>query len=405
MNLALILLIVISSQSSTGQVCTPVYDRLPVNSDIAVTCGPRDIQLSINVCPVYFANFNPNELALNGKHNQTACFGVMDNSTDFPIVKFSLRLDDSISNSCGHFIDVLNAAGSGEFSAYSTVQTVAISGYVDSLPIAEMGLVSYSTNLYYNFSCNYPLQYILKNTEMLTSFGAVAVNSNNGSFISTLRMQIFMDKTFSNESTSNGTIYNLLQTIYVQVSMNSSATSYNIYLDHCFATPSPFVTTTSNDSYSFFTGCSIQNKTTIISNGIDKAAKFSFTAFRFMQHSMQKTSSIYLHCIARLCESGSCPVSYHQLEQIYGKCSSSRKKRNAVPDATEPVTVSSGPIYVTDQASDVFEAFSLSGDDTGTSQLAESNTGIIVGVIVAAIIGLFLLFVSLMLYKLYRRRR
>ncbi|XP_063797842.1 zona pellucida-like domain-containing protein 1 [Pseudophryne corroboree] len=312
MNLAFLLLIVISSQPSTGQVCSPAYGRLPDNSDIAVTCGSSSIQLSINVCPVYFASFSPQELALNGKHNQTACFGVMDNSTAFPVLKFTLNLDGSSSNVCGNFIEILNAAGSGAFSEYSTVQTVAIYGFVDSPPVAEMGVISYSTNLYYNFSCQYPLQYLLNNTELLTSFGAVAINSNNGSFISTLHMQIFMDQGFTTDITSNGTIYGLMQTVYVQVSMNNSATSYNVYLDQCFATPSPLVSMMPNDSYSFFTGCSIQNKTTLISNGVGKAARFSFKSFRFVQQSMQKTSSIYLHCITRLCEPNQCPVSYHQ---------------------------------------------------------------------------------------------
>ncbi|XP_018419528.1 PREDICTED: zona pellucida-like domain-containing protein 1 [Nanorana parkeri] len=191
MNLAFILLLVLSSQPSFGQVCQPVYERLPDNTDIAVTCGPRDIQLSIKVCPVMFANFDPSDLALNGKHNNTSCLGTRDNSTDTPLMKFTLLLDDSSSNVCGNMIQVSTTAGSGVFSSYSNIQTVVISGFVDSSPLAEMGLVSYSTNLHYNFSCRYPMQYLLNNTEMLTSFGAVAVNSNNGSFISTLRMQIF----------------------------------------------------------------------------------------------------------------------------------------------------------------------------------------------------------------------
>lgn len=69
-------------------------------------CRPTDIQLSINVCPVYFANFLPNELALNGKHNLTQCLGLMVNSTDPPVLQFSLQLDDSSANTCGNFIEV-----------------------------------------------------------------------------------------------------------------------------------------------------------------------------------------------------------------------------------------------------------------------------------------------------------
>ncbi|KAM4015434.1 zona pellucida-like domain-containing protein 1 [Anomaloglossus baeobatrachus] len=335
MYLGIILVILSHLQHHLCQSCSPAYNRLPDNSDISVTCGAADIHLSINVCPVYFANFLPMELALNGKHNNTQCLGLMDNSTDPPFLKFTLQLDSSGSNVCGNVINIINEVGAGQFSAYSNVQTVSISGFVDSLPLSEMGLVSYSTNLYYNFSCHYPLEYILNNTELLTSFGAVAVNNNSGSFISTLRMQIFTDENFTTDATGNGAIYGLKKKIYVQVASNNTAMSYFVNLDQCFATPNPIITVVGNDSYSFFTGCSAQNRTRIIQNGQATSAKFSFESFRFVQQSSQKTSSIYLHCFTRLCLSDQCP-----------KCPASRKKRTA-RDNTEPVMVSSGPIYIT----------------------------------------------------------
>ncbi|XP_075694901.1 zona pellucida-like domain-containing protein 1 [Rhinoderma darwinii] len=368
MNLGIIFLIVTCLQSYTCQSCSPAYNRLPENSDITVICGATDIQLSINVCPVYFANFLPNELALNGKHNFTQCLGLMDNSTNPPVIKYTLHLDDSNNNTCGNFIEIINEVGTGQFSHYSNVQAVSISGFVDSLPISEMGLVSYSTNLYYNFSCHYPLQYILNNTELLTSFGAVAVNNNNGSFISTLRMQIFTDGNFSTVSTTNGTIYELKKKIYVQVTSNNSATSYNVNLDQCFATPIPIVTNGVNENYSFFTGCDVQNKTTIIFNGKGTSAKFSFEAFRFLQHNGQKTSSIYLHCLTRLCLYDQCP-----------KCTGSRKRRQA-NDNTEPVMISSGPIYVTGETG---QGTSVSSG--GTSHLTLDRSGLTVGLMAAII--------------------
>ncbi|XP_069597181.1 zona pellucida-like domain-containing protein 1 [Ranitomeya imitator] len=369
MYLGIVLLIFSYLEPHNCQTCSPAYDRLPENSDISVTCGSSDIHLSINICPVYFANFLPNELALNGKHNLTECKGLMDISTDPPVLNFTLHLDDSSNNTCGNFIDIINEVGVGQFSAYSNVQAVSISGFVDSLPIAEMGLVSYSTNLYYNFSCHYPLQYILNNTELLTSFGAVAINNNSGSFISTLRMGIFTDENFTTEATGNGNTYELRKKIYVQVASNNTAMSYYVNLDECFATPGPIITTVGNDSYSFFTGCNKQNKTTIIQNGQATTAKFSFEAFRFLQHSGQKTSSIYLHCFTRLCLADQC-----------AKCSGSRKRREANANK-EQVMVSSGPLYVTGETGE-WSGF----NSGGTNLLTGNHAGLAVGLIVAAVI-------------------
>ncbi|XP_077313066.1 zona pellucida-like domain-containing protein 1 [Lithobates pipiens] len=373
MNLAFILMLVVSSHPSFGQVCSPIYNRLPDNTDISVNCGPRDIHLSIKVCPVYFANFNPSDLALNGKRNNTGCLGTWDNSTDTPLLNFTLLLDDSSSNVCGNIIQIVSEAGSGAFSQYSNVQTVIISGFVDSSPLTEPGLVSYSTNLHYDFSCRYPMQYLLNNTELLTSFGEVAVNSNNGSFISTLRMEIFTDQNFSTAVASNQTVFGLKQTIYVQVSSNNTTTSYNVYLDGCFATPSPLVSPGQNDSYNFFTGCSSAQQTSIIARGVDKFARFSFKSFRFVQHSGQPASTIYLHCFTRLCLPGQCPT-----------CSGSRRKRGTNTDSTtDSVVISLGPLLVSDKASQVSSVSS-----GGTYQWSESQTSLLMTLIIALVVGL-----------------
>ncbi|XP_073511545.1 zona pellucida-like domain-containing protein 1 [Phyllobates terribilis] len=372
MYLGIILLIFSYLQPHNCQSCSPAYNRLPANSDISVTCGPTDIQLSINVCPVYFANFAPNDLALNGKHNLTECKGLFDNSANPPVLNFTLHLDGSSNNTCGNFINIINEVGVGQFSAYSNVQAVSISGFVDSLPLAEMGLVSYSTNLYYNFSCHYPLQYILNNTELLTSFGAVAINNNSGSFISTLRMGIFTDENFTTEATGNGATYDLKKKIYVQVASNNTAMSYFVNLDECFATPSPIFTVGGNDSYNFFIGCNKQNKTRVIQNGQGTTAKFSFESFRFVQHNGQKTSSIYLHCFTRLCLPDQCL-----------KCTGSRKRREANGN-TEQVMISSGPLYVTGETGDG------SGFNSGGTSLLNGNHAGLVGLIIAAVIAAWL---------------
>lgn len=56
----------------------------------------------------------------------------------------------------------------------------------------------------------------------------------------------------------------------------------------------------------FSTSCDIANKTTVTSNGVSKVAQFNFEAFRFVQDRDQAKSSIYVHCMLRLCEPSKC---------------------------------------------------------------------------------------------------
>ncbi|XP_068098932.1 zona pellucida-like domain-containing protein 1 [Hyperolius riggenbachi] len=364
--LAFIILILISTQQTNGQTCSSAYSRLPVNSDISVTCGPSSIQLSIKACPVYFANFDPFSLALNGKHNISSCLGTVDNSTGTMLMNFTMLLDSSTSNVCGNIIQIFSEVGTGFFGSYSNIQRVVISGFVDTPAESALGLVSYSTNLYYNFSCRYPMQYLLNNTEILTSFGSAVVNTNNGSFISTLRMDIFSDNNFTT-AVSNGSVFTLLQTVYVQVRSNSTTTSYNVLLDQCFATPSPYVSPlpAQGNKFDFFVGCNVSSNVNVTSNGVSKSAQFYFKAFRFMQHSGLPASSIYINCFTKLCDPATCP-----------KCTGSRRKRAAQSDGDS--LVSYGPITF-DVGSQAF--------NTGTSQKAASQTGHVIGLIIAVIVG------------------
>lgn len=52
--------------------------------------------------------------------------------------------------------------------------------------------------------------------------------------------------------------------------------------------------------------CSVEQRTSVISNGLSTVARFNFEAFRFVQHRHQPKSSIYVHCILRLCEPSKC---------------------------------------------------------------------------------------------------
>lgn len=80
------------------------------------------------------------------------------------------------------------------------------------------------------------------------------------------------------------------------------------------------VTNSNNNNYSCFVGtmkgcigadclwcrCEVDLRTLIDENGVGKGSRFNFEAFRFVQHRDQDKSSIYLHCIVRLCEPTKC---------------------------------------------------------------------------------------------------
>lgn len=55
--------------------------------------------------------------------------------------------------------------GTGLFSDFSSVQSVNISGVVNSLE-PNAGTITYRQEMVYLFSCRYPLQYLVNNTEM-----------------------------------------------------------------------------------------------------------------------------------------------------------------------------------------------------------------------------------------------
>ncbi|XP_075046148.1 zona pellucida-like domain-containing protein 1 [Mixophyes fleayi] len=382
--------------------CSNLYERYPVDNDIIVNCGPSNIILTINACPVQYAVFDPLTLALNGKHNSSSCMGTLNTSVDPPVIQFVFPINDTTVNACGNAISIVSNVGTGAFQAFSNVQTVIISGYVDTPPSSEMSMISYSTNLNYNFSCYYPLQYLLNNTQILTSSANVAVNTNNGSFISTLSMQLFTDQNLTTPLQSNGSALQLRKKVYVQVIATNLTANFNVLLDECFATPSPLVTTANSDKFGLLTGCTTGNKTTVLSNGLGKSALFMFETFRFLQFSSQQTSSIYLHCITRLCQPDTC-------QTLLQGCSSGSKRRrrdvavSTTDGATERVTVSSGPIYTTDTASTA-QSSSQYSSVAEAKQLEGTLTGLIVGLIIAAMLGAALVFASVMLFKMYRLR-
>lgn len=55
--------------------------------------------------------------------------------------------------------------GSGQFSDFSNVQYINISGSVTSMDPSS-GTITYRPQIEYKFSCRYPMQYLLNNTEL-----------------------------------------------------------------------------------------------------------------------------------------------------------------------------------------------------------------------------------------------
>ncbi|XP_071969338.1 zona pellucida-like domain-containing protein 1 [Engystomops pustulosus] len=387
--------------------CSSVYYRYPVDADITVDCGPSSISLTINVCPVQYAEFDPNSLALNGQQSKNSCLGILDTSFDPPIIKFVFPINDTTENACGNSITIENSVGTGFFQSFSNVQTVVISGFVNTPLITDSSLITYSTNLNYNFSCHYPLQYMLNNTQLLTSSANVAINTNNGTFISTLSMQIFSDVNFTIPLQSNGSALPLKKNVYVQVTATNLTANFNVHLDECFATPSPLVTTEPASKFSLLSGCSVTSRTNILSNGVGKTAQFMFETFRFLQHSGQPTSTIYLHCATRLCQPDTCAKLQQDCNAALTTPPSVRRRRAAkaatTDGTTESVTVSSGPIYTRDTETTAISAGQASGASE-VNQLQGTLTGLIVGIIIAALLGFALAIVSLILYKTSRIR-
>uniref|UniRef100_A0A669BML2 Si:dkey-103g5.3 n=1 Tax=Oreochromis niloticus TaxID=8128 RepID=A0A669BML2_ORENI len=256
------------------------------NSDLMVQCGSSMITLDINLCTVLWAGFNATELALNGQYSNTACQGSVDTSVNPPVVHFQLPLSDCF----------LGNYPTGPFSSFLSIQAVVVTGYIDT-PRSNQGLISYSTDLYYHFSCRYPLEYLLNNTQIADS------NYNYPLVVPPTGLE-------------------LRTKIYVEVKADNLTQNFNLLLDRCFATPTPY-NMSQSVQYDFFTGCNIANRTTVMSNGVSKVARFNFEAFRFVQDRNQAKSSIYVHCMLRLCES----------LVPFGK------------ESSESTTISVGPLY------------------------------------------------------------
>lgn len=203
-----------SEISESHLVCLFFSDNL----DLSVDCGTSIITLEVNLCTAQWAGFNSTDLALNGNHNNTDCQGSIDTSVDPPVIRYQLPVNHSQDNPCRHSLQVRKCLveelrlcwtmmkltnwswnwtlfwklfgnirvmlwfsltftvlvqivdetpdPSGPFSSFLSIQSVIITGNIET-PRSDQGLISYSTDLYYHFSCRYPLEYLINNTQIV----------------------------------------------------------------------------------------------------------------------------------------------------------------------------------------------------------------------------------------------
>ncbi|XP_033496472.1 zona pellucida-like domain-containing protein 1 [Epinephelus lanceolatus] len=315
--------------------------RSPANSDIEVLCGSQTVDLNILLCPIYFNGYNESLLSLNSEHSKHQCKGTPDWTTDPPVVKFNFSITEEGITACSSTLTVTEEVGTGVFSDFSTVQYISITGMICSEDPGT-GAITYHQEVMYRFSCRYPLQYLVNNTQMSVSGVSLAVKDNNGSFISTLSMGLYADNGYSSILNIPAGGLELKTRIFVQVKASNLTSRFNVLLDRCYATTSPFpVNTTSHD---LFVGCNRDGQTVMDINGEQQEARFSFEAFRFIQSTGDTLSTYYVHCATRLCVNTFCP----NLIQNCTSSTNSRRRRSANNNqgttVSDMATVSSGPI-------------------------------------------------------------
>uniref|UniRef100_H3AJ97 ZP domain-containing protein n=1 Tax=Latimeria chalumnae TaxID=7897 RepID=H3AJ97_LATCH len=312
------------------------------NSDIDVTCGTESMALSILLCPVYFAGYNESLISLNGQFNNLLCHGLADWKADPPVINFNFSIHDNAVTSCKNNLQIFDHQGSGVFSQFSNVQSLNISGTIQSLD-PTTGTITYKQELIYLFSCSYPLQYFINNTELSVAGVSIAIKDNNGTFVSTLSMYLFEDRHYQNKLVIPSSGLKLKKRVYVEVMAKNLTDKFYVLLDRCYATTES--RPSNSTSYDLFVGCNKDPQTVVHTNGEDQHARFSFEAFRFVEHKDRIVSTYYLHCMTRLCDREKCAT-------IRPNCNSRRKREVAVTipsvtasaDFTESAIVSSPQI-------------------------------------------------------------
>ncbi|XP_060942350.1 zona pellucida-like domain-containing protein 1 [Limanda limanda] len=362
--------------------------RSPVNSDIKVVCGSQTLDLQILLCPVYFNGYNESLLSLNSEHSNHLCKGTADWSVDPPVVRFNFSITEEGISACSSTLTVTQEAGTGLFSDFSHVEYINIAGMVCSKDPGT-GAITYHQEVMYSFSCRYPLQYLVNNTQMSVSGVRLAVQDNNGSFVSTLSMGLFTDNSYSSILQIPFGGLELKTRIFVEVKASNLSNRFNVLLDRCYATSSPF---NIKDTYhDLFVGCDLDGQTVIGTNGEKQGARFSFEAFRFIK-STEALSVYYVHCATRLCVNSFCP----SLTQNCTSGTSSRRRRsisnNQGTTVSDSAMITSGPITTR------LDNGNMLGSG-GIQKNHDNNTVVVVSVIAGTVGVICLTLVAVVVYQ------
>lgn len=359
--------------------------RRPLISDIAVECGTSSIGLAIQVCPVIYTGYNETLLILNHMMGPE-CRATLDESVNPPVARFNFPLN--MTHACGSTFRTTSAAGTGIFSDFSNIQTVNISGVVRSID-PTTGTITYNAELKYYYSCAYPLEYLVNNTQIDVSASSIAIKDNNGSFISTLSLELFDDGNYISPLVIPDLGIELRTKVFVEVKATNLTGQYNVLLDRCYASISPLP---SNSSFfNLFVPCSKDRFTTMIENGDSQSARFHFPAFRFIEQQNETVSTYYLHCITRLCERSTCST--------FKQCSK-RRKRSTLDTTplglSQTYTISSPKIVTKSEDNDSKEQAYVAGEEE------ESAVGLGVAVGILAFACVVALSVAAVFYKRLR---
>ncbi|XP_071023464.1 zona pellucida-like domain-containing protein 1 [Oncorhynchus clarkii lewisi] len=355
--------------------------REPANTDINVYCGTNRMELHILLCPVYFGGYNETLMSLNAQYFKGECRGTPDWTVDPPILKYNFSITEEAVSACNNKIKITQEVGSGLFADFSSVQFVNISGMINSLD-PSAGTITYRQEMIYKFSCRYPLQYLVNNTEMTVSGVSLAVKDSNGSFISTLSMMLYSDRFYTTQLKVPEGGLTLKTRIFVEVKATNLTGRFNVLLDRCYATTSPYPV--NSTYYDLFVGCNRDGQTVMGVNGQQQEARFSFEAFRFVQHKNRTLSTFYLHCSTRLCERSVCT----SLQQNCTDISSRRKREVQDTSVSDTATVSSGPIRTQVDNGDTVGIVSEVSEQLGGKHRSLQGVAIAAGIVGALCISM-----------------
>ncbi|XP_072301135.1 zona pellucida-like domain-containing protein 1 [Eucyclogobius newberryi] len=349
--------------------------RRPKLDDIAVECGTTAINLAIQMCPVVYTGYNESQLIMNHIAS-LACSATLDTSVDPPVARFSFPLNST--NACGSNFRYTSSAGTGVFADFSNIQNVNISGIIRGVD-PTTGQITYNAELKYYYSCAYPLEYLVNNTQIDVSGSSVSITDRNGTFLSTLSLVLYSDPNFTTPFNMPASGIELRTNVYAEVAAKNLTAQYHVLLDRCYASISALPANSS--FFNLFVPCSKDKSTSIIANGVGQSARFHFPAFRFIEQQNENVSTYYLHCITRLCEKSTCST--------FKECSSARRRREIKELDPNSVYTLTSPEIITKPNSPISGAQKADKNE-GTS--SSVGLGVAVGIlaticVIGAIVG------------------